>query len=50
MHQFNGALGITLEHPLHYWTYRLTALQAELGGSSRQALAAAQHLWLRKAS
>jgi alkylation response protein AidB-like acyl-CoA dehydrogenase len=50
MHQFNGALGITLEHPLHYWTYRLTALQAELGGSSRQAIAAAEHLWLREAS
>lgn len=49
MHQFNGALGITLEHPLHYWTYRLTALQAELGGCSRQAVAAAEHLWLRKA-
>jgi hypothetical protein len=49
MHQFNGALGITLEHSLHYWTYRLTALQAELGGSSRQAIAAAEQMWLRKA-
>jgi len=50
MHQFNGALGITLEHPLHYWTYRLTALQAELGGPSAQALAAAHELWLRKSA
>lgn len=46
LHQFNGALGITLEHPLHYWSYRLTALQAELGGASAQAVAAAQALWL----
>lgn len=49
-HQFNGALGITLEHPLHYWTYRLTTLQAELGGGSRQALAAAQKVWLQPAA
>lgn len=44
-HQFNGALGVTLEHPLHYWTYRLQALAAELGGGSRQALAAAKYTW-----
>jgi alkylation response protein AidB-like acyl-CoA dehydrogenase len=25
-HQFNGALGMTLEHPLHFWTLRLRAL------------------------
>lgn len=46
-HQFNGALGITLEHPLHYWTYRLIALQAELGGGGQQGLAAARQLWLQ---
>lgn len=45
LHQFNGALGITLDHPLHYWTYRLRALQAELGGGAQQGLAAAQHIW-----
>lgn len=46
LHQFNGALGITLDHPLHYWTYRLRALQAELGGAAQQALAATHHIWL----
>lgn len=29
-HQFNGALGVTTEHPLHLWTYRLVRLQGEL--------------------
>ncbi|MET0986554.1 MAG: acyl-CoA dehydrogenase family protein [Steroidobacteraceae bacterium] len=45
MHQFNGALGITLDHPLHYWTYRLLALQSELGGLSQHSRAAADVLW-----
>jgi alkylation response protein AidB-like acyl-CoA dehydrogenase len=31
-HQFNGALGMTLEHPLHFWTLRMRALQGEMGG------------------
>jgi hypothetical protein len=44
-HQFLGAMGMTLEHPLHLWTYRLKALAAELGGRGRQALAAADALW-----
>jgi len=45
LHQFMGAMGMTLEHPLHLWTYRLKALSADLGGRGRQALAAATALW-----
>jgi Acyl-CoA dehydrogenase, C-terminal domain len=44
-HQFLGAMGMTLEHPLHLWTYRLKALASELGGRGAQALAAADALW-----
>lgn len=44
-HQFLGAMGMTLEHPLHLWTYRLKALTAELAGRGAQALAAADALW-----
>lgn len=44
-HQFLGAMGMTLEHPLHLWTYRLKALIGELGGRGGQALAAADALW-----
>ncbi|WP_186378903.1 acyl-CoA dehydrogenase family protein [Sphingobium sp. B2] len=45
LHQFAGAMGLTLEFPLHFWTYRLRALAGELGGSSGQALAAADATW-----
>ncbi len=44
-HQFLGAMGVTLEHPLHLWTYRLKALIGELGGRGGQALAAADAIW-----
>jgi hypothetical protein len=44
-HQFLGAMGMTLEHPLHLWTYRLKALIGELGGRGGQGLAAAEALW-----
>ncbi|MFT3966612.1 MAG: acyl-CoA dehydrogenase, partial [Sphingobium sp.] len=44
-HQFLGAMGMTLEHPLHLWTYRLKALTGDLGGRGEQALAAADALW-----
>jgi hypothetical protein len=44
-HQFMGAMGLTLEHPLHLWTYRLKLLNSELGGRGGQALAAADALW-----
>ncbi len=46
-HQFLGAMGMTLEHPLHLWTYRLKALISELGGRGGQALAAAEAIWGR---
>lgn len=39
--QFHGAIGLTLEYPLHYWTYRLRQLQGELGGPVVLAQAAA---------
>lgn len=44
-HQFLGGMGMTLEHPLHLWTYRLKLLTAELGGRGEQGLAAARALW-----
>jgi Acyl-CoA dehydrogenase, C-terminal domain len=44
-HQFLGAMGMTLEHPLHLWTYRLKALIGELGGRGNNALASAKALW-----
>lgn len=46
-HQFLGAMGMTLEHPLHMWTYRLKALIGELGGRSCNAAAAASAIWGR---
>jgi Acyl-CoA dehydrogenase, C-terminal domain len=45
LHQFSGAMGLTLEFPLHLWTYRLRALLGELGGSSAQARAVAVAAW-----
>ncbi len=45
LHQFCGAMGLTLEFPLHFWTYRLRALLGELGGSSGQARVAAEATW-----
>ena len=44
-HQFLGAMGMTLEHPLHLWTYRLKALSSDLDGRGGQALAAAEAIW-----
>jgi hypothetical protein len=43
LHQMLGAMGMTLEHPLHLWTYRLKVLLSALGGRSAQAHAIAQH-------
>jgi alkylation response protein AidB-like acyl-CoA dehydrogenase len=45
LHQFLGAMGITLEHPLHLWSYRLKALIGELGGRGAQAVDAAELIW-----
>lgn len=44
-HQFLGGMGMTLEHPLHLWTYRLKLLTSELGGRGAQGLTAAEALW-----
>jgi hypothetical protein len=35
--QFHGAIGLTLEHPLHLWSYRLRVLQFELAQAIHQA-------------
>jgi hypothetical protein len=43
LHQMLGAMGMTLEHPLHLWTYRLKALLSDLGGRGAQADAVAHH-------
>lgn len=45
LQQFCGAMGLTLEFPLHLWTYRLRALVGELGGASAQSRAAALSVW-----
>jgi alkylation response protein AidB-like acyl-CoA dehydrogenase len=45
LHQFSGAMGLTLEFPLHFWTYRLRALAGELGGASIQARVVAAAAW-----
>lgn len=44
-HQFSGAMGLTLEYPLHLWTYRLKYLQGEAGGKGEQAQRLAQLVW-----
>jgi hypothetical protein len=43
VHQMLATMGVTLEHPLHLWTYRLKALLSELGGRGGQAQAVARH-------
>jgi hypothetical protein len=43
VHQMFAAMGMTLEHPLHLWTYRLKALLSELGGRGGQAKVIAAH-------
>lgn len=44
-HQFLGGMGMTLEHPLHLWTYRLKLRMGEVGGHGRSAAGAAMALW-----
>lgn len=43
VHQMLAAMGMTLEHPLHLWTYRLKALLSESGGRGGQAQAVAEY-------
>lgn len=45
LHQFMGATGLTLEHPLYRWTYRVRLLLSEMGGAHRQYLALSERLW-----
>lgn len=49
-HQFSGAMGLTLEYPLHLWTYRLKYLQGELGGRGEQAKMVADTIWLGRSA
>jgi len=44
-HQFAGAMGLTLEFPLHLWTYRLKYLQGEAGGRVAQSRLLAKTVW-----
>jgi alkylation response protein AidB-like acyl-CoA dehydrogenase len=44
-HQFNGALGMTLEHALHFWTFRLRWLVSELGGPRGHAASVTANVW-----
>jgi len=43
VHQMMGAMGMTLEMPLHLWTYRMKALLSELDGRRGQAEAVARY-------
>ncbi len=45
LHQFNGGMGVTAEYKLHFWTYRLRALQAEAGGADGAAGDVYDRLW-----
>lgn len=45
LHQFMGAMGLTLEHPLHRWTYRARYLRASLGGASANLGLASERKW-----
>ena len=45
LHQFMGAMGLTLEHPLHRWTYRARLLRADLGGANAAHQAYATERW-----
>jgi hypothetical protein len=45
LHQFMGAMGLTLEHPLYRWSYRVKLLLSELGGASRQLRDVAGEVW-----
>lgn len=49
LHQFMGAMGLTLEHPLHRWTTRAKMLRADLGGAQAQQFALAAAVWDLKA-
>lgn len=45
LHQFSGAMGMTLEYPLHLYTYRARMLQSEFGGGRAQIEDAVTAIW-----
>jgi hypothetical protein len=45
LHQFMGAMGLTLEHPLHRWTYRARLLRSSLGGANENLKSLASQRW-----
>jgi len=45
LHQMNGGMGVTNENLLHFWTYRLRALQSEAGGVMDAAVAISEDRW-----
>lgn len=45
LHQFMGAMGVTLEHPLHRWTYRTRLLRSALGGADGNFRTVSARLW-----
>ncbi len=44
-HQFQGAIGLTYEYPLHFFTYRLRLLHGELGSLADNAESLASERW-----
>lgn len=50
LHQFMGAMGLTLEHPLYRWSYRAKLLKSELGGASKQMRDLATIAWPEEAA
>lgn len=50
VHQFSGAMGLTLEYPLHLYTYRARMLLSEYGGAHVHIEAAVEHTWPRPTS
>lgn len=45
LHQFMGAMGLTLEHPLHRWTYRVRLLRSAFGGAATNFRSVAEQNW-----
>ena len=45
LHQFSGGMGVTAEYKLHFYSYRLRALQGELGGADGAATGVYDRLW-----
>lgn len=45
LHQFNGGMGMTNEHKLHFWTFRMRALHGEFGGPHGASTDAADLMW-----